>query len=92
MRTLFCRRCGYVKTEKRRCIWCSSDMDTLNSLPAEAMKATQDRFKKLKPQEKVNYIIAMGIEGFTPQEIELLTERTPEQIEALLVHAGIVGE
>lgn len=92
MTSTYCRKCGYIKTIKRRCIWCTSDMDTLSALSEADMDLLQKRFANLAVQTRVNYIVALGLEGFTPDEISSITHKPVGQIEILLVHAGVIGQ
>jgi len=67
-------------------------MDTLNAFTEENMQQFAKRFSGLSARMKVNYIVALGLEGFTVAEIESITKKPSEQVEALLVYAGVVKQ
>lgn len=92
MTQVYCKKCGYVKTEKRRCIWCTGDMDTLNSFNKDDFDYFVKRFRGLQSKVKANYIVAMGLEGLTTSEIKLLTGKSENDIEAVLIYAGVVSQ
>jgi len=66
-------------------------MDTLDSFTKEQVGHLKARFKGLNAKLRINYIIAMGLEGFTPEEIRALTEMESDDIEEILTLAGVVG-
>ena len=90
--TVFCKACGYRVTKKSRCVWCSNQQDTLEQLSVECIDVMNARYRALPRKTKTTYIIAMGLEGFTPDEICVMTDESTESIEKLLMQAEVCRE
>lgn len=89
----YCKRCGYMlpapTSDRKDCIWCSSDVDTLETLNTGDIVRLNNRYNKLSRQQQVNYVIGLGLEGFTINEIATITGGTQKNIGIILQYAEI---
>lgn len=86
---LNCKNCGYKVSPKSKCIWCDTDRDFLNAFNLQEIDHMHLRFKAMRRQMKTNYIIAMGLEGFNPEEIGVITNWPVQCIEDILAGAEV---
>jgi len=89
MTTTFCSRCGFKQQPKSKCLWCFGTHDERFDPDDEQIKKGHNNFKKLDMWQRRMRIIEMGLEGFTPTEINEITNADPIGIEEALEAAGI---
>lgn len=84
-----CSTCGYRVSLKSECCWCASKNDALDVLSDEALEQEQERFWKLTRKQRTEFVIAMGLEGFTPSEISTMTKLPTLYVQSTLLKAGV---
>lgn len=86
---LYCKKCGYSLVPKRPCMWCTSKHDALENFKGEDIVRMHSRFSAFTVKARVHFVIAMGLEGFTPTEISCITNASPEWILEVLEQAQV---
>lgn len=85
----YCRKCGYTIIPKRPCVWCTSKQDSLETLTGEDIVRMHSRFSGMTVKGRVHYVIALGLEGFTPAEIHCITGTSKDWIVDVLEKAQV---
>lgn len=70
-------------------MWCTSKHDALENFKGEDIVRMHSRFSAFTVKARVHFVIAMGLEGFTPTEISCITNASPEWILEVLEQAQV---
>lgn len=89
MTILNCKHCGYRVSAKSKCVWCENKRDTLENLNTQEVLLMHKRYAGLSRKGRTEYTIALGLEGFTPDEISVITNCSVESIQEVLINAQV---
>lgn len=89
MTTTFCHRCGFKQQPKTKCLWCYGTHDDRFDFSDEQIAGLHESFKALDMWQRKMRVIALGLEGFTPSEINEITNADLQSIEEALESIGI---
>lgn len=97
MTSYYCEKCGYRSStwghsryQKSDCVWCNNKEDTLNILNEQVFDHMHQRFTSLKGKARTSFVIAMGLEGFTVDEISTMTNMSQYSIYNILQQADVI--